>query len=347
MAITHNRDFEPNYGKCVWVAPQIRRVVAQNPNAFTFTGTGVYLIGTGDVAVVDPGPNLPAHLDAIEACLQPGESINHILVTHTHTDHTAGIPDLVARTGAPTYGFGPHGPVSSNDPLAQLDFSAHISSEEDAAFAAEWANLPEELKREGPDTAFVPDVVVGHEPVDANGASGLITGTDWTIQVIHTPGHTSNHVCFRLLDDGAGKSAVFTGDHVMGWATSVISPPDGDLFAYLASLERLLLVSDDYYLPTHGPMIEDPAPYVRSFIDHRNGRTQQIVDLLTHGPRKVVDLVPQMYAEVDKRLWRAAGNSVYAHLLALASEGRAAGTSEGRAAGTNGFTAITASWSLT
>ncbi|NNF54897.1 MAG: MBL fold metallo-hydrolase [Acidimicrobiales bacterium] len=339
MAITHNRDFEPHYGKCVWVAPAIRRVVAQNPNAFTFTGTGVYLIGTGDVAVVDPGPSLPVHLDAIEACLLPGETITHILVTHTHTDHTAAVPDLATRTGAHTYGFGPHGPVSSDDPLERLDFSDHISPEEDAAFAAEWADLPEELKREGPDTTFVPEVVVGHEPADSKGVSGLLTAANWTVQVIHTPGHTSNHLCFRLLNDGTGKSALFTGDHVMGWATSVISPPDGDLFAYLASLERLLLGSDDYYLPTHGPVIDDPAPYVRSIIDHRNDRTEQIVDLLAGGTHRVVDLVPQMYADVDKRLWRAAGNSVYAHLLALAKEGRAEGA--------NGTTAITASWHLT
>ncbi len=338
MAIQHNREFDPQYGECVEVAPLIRRVVARNPNAFTFTGTGVYLIGRGDVAVVDPGPNLAEHLDAIQSCLDADESINHILVTHTHTDHTAGVPALKERTGARTYGFGPHGPVSADDPLERLDFSAHISAEENELFAAEWAALPEELKREGPDSEFVPDIVVGHGTADARGSSGRIEGEGWTVEVVHTPGHTSNHVCFRLVDDGTGTSALFTGDHVMGWATSVISPPDGDLFDYLGSLERLLVADDGYFLPTHGPIISDPSPYVRSFIEHRNGRTEQIVGLLENGPQTVVDLVPVMYAEVDKRLWRAAGNSVYSHLLALHSEGRASCADDS--------TSITGMWSL-
>ncbi len=322
MGLEHNTEFDPRYGKCVEVAPQIRRVVAQNPNPFTFTGSGAYLVGRGDVAVIDPGPTLPEHLDAIEAALAPHERITHILITHTHTDHTAGVPALKERTGALTYGYGPHGPVSSVDPLDRLDFSAYISPEEDRRFAEEWARLPEDLKREGPDTDFVPDVEVGHEPADENGVSGRVEGAGWSTQVLHTPGHTSNHVCFRLADDGSGRSALFTGDHVMGWATSVISPPDGDLTRYLDSLNRLLLAPDDRYFPTHGPIIDDPAPYVRAFIEHRNHRTDQIIEILRSGPTSVVDIVPRMYSDVDKRLWRAAGNSVYAHLLTLRDQGR-------------------------
>lgn len=336
--IKHNRDFDPQYRQCVEIAPLIRRVVAENPNPFTFTGSGVYLIGRGDVAVVDPGPNLAEHLDAIESCLGPDESITRILITHTHTDHTAGVPALKERTGAPTFGFGPHGPVSTDDPMDRLDFSGHISAEENATFAKEWADIPDELKREGPDTDFVPDVVVGTEGPDARGVGGTIEGDGWTIEVVHTPGHTSNHICFRLVDDGNGQSAVFTGDHVMGWATSVISPPDGDLTAYLASLERLLLVDDDYYLPTHGAPITEPGPYVRSFIDHRNGRTQQLLALLGDGPGTVVDMVPQMYAAVDKRLWRAAGNSMFSHLLTLRDQGQARSQ--------DGSDSITAVWEL-
>jgi glyoxylase-like metal-dependent hydrolase (beta-lactamase superfamily II) len=339
MPIVHNRDFDPHYGECVQVAPLVRRVVAENPNPFTFTGSGVYLVGRGDVAVIDPGPNLETHLDAIEACLGPGESIERILVTHTHTDHTAGVPALKARTAATTYGFGPHGPVSADDPLDRLDFSTYISADERDRFEREWADLPDELKREGPDIDFVPDVVVGHGRVDQRGASGIIEGRGWSIEVIHTPGHTSNHICLRLLNDGAGRSIVFTGDHVMGWATSVISPPDGDLTQYLASLKRLLLVADDAYLPTHGPAIENPHPYVKSFIEHRDNRTQQLVQGLKAGPSKVVDIVPRMYAEVDKRLWRAAGSSVFAHLLALRDEDQAISV--------DGSDSITSTWRLT
>ncbi len=339
MPIAHNLDFDPRYGECVEVAPLVRRVVANNPNPFTFTGSGVYLVGRGDVTVIDPGPNLVAHLDAIEACLGVDETIDRILITHTHTDHTAGVPALTARTSATTYGFGPHGPVSHDDPLDRLDFSEHISSEERAEFEREWADLPDELKREGPDTEFVPDVAVGHGHADDRGASGTIGGDSWSIEVIHTPGHTSNHVCFRLLDDGEGRSLVFTGDHVMGWATSVISPPDGDLTDYLDSLRKLLLVEDSAYLPTHGPIIDAPHPYVQSFIEHRDSRTRQLVQELTAGPRQVVDIVPRMYAAVDKRLWRAAGSSVFSHLLALRDQGRAVSL--------DGSDGITSTWQLT
>ncbi len=321
------------------MAPLIRRVVANNPNPFTFTGSGVYLVGQGDVAVIDPGPNLGAHLDAIEACLGIDETIDRIVVTHTHTDHTAGVPALKSRTSANTYGFGPHGPISQDDPLDRLDFSKHISSEDRAAFEREWADLPDELKREGPDTEFVPDVVVGQGPTDERGVSDAIEGNGWSLEVIHTPGHTSNHICFRLRDDGAGRSVVFTGDHVMGWATSVIAPPDGDLTDYLASLDRLLLVEDELYLPTHGPAVEAPQHYVRSFIEHRENRTQQLVQELRTGPLSIVDIVPRMYAEVDKRLWRAAGNSVFSHLLTLRDHDRVASL--------DGSDSITSTWHLT
>jgi glyoxylase-like metal-dependent hydrolase (beta-lactamase superfamily II) len=339
MPIEHNRDFDPRYGECIEVAPLVRRVVANNPNPFTFTGSGVYLVGRGDVAVIDPGPNIATHLDAIEACLGIDERIDRILVTHTHTDHTAGVPALKSRTAAKTYGFGPHGPVSQEDPLDRLDFSEHISSAERAAFEQEWADLPDELKREGPDTEFEPDVVIGHGPADGRGSAETIVGDTWSMEVIHTPGHTSNHICFRLIDDGEGRSLVFTGDHVMGWATSVIAPPDGDLTDYLDSLRKLLLVQDWAYLPTHGPIIEAPHPYVRSFIEHRESRTRQLVRELTAGPCEVVDIVPRMYAEVDKRLWRAAANSVFSHLLTLRDQGRV--VSHDRTDG------ITSTWQLT
>ncbi|MFT7602086.1 MAG: glyoxylase-like metal-dependent hydrolase (beta-lactamase superfamily II) [Acidimicrobiales bacterium] len=321
MAISYYTDFEPTYGEVVQLAPLVRRVVAKNPNPFTWKGTGVYLIGRGeDIAVIDPGPTLDEHLDAIVGALAEGETITKILVTHTHTDHTAGIPKLVERTGATIYGFGPHGPVPEHDPLESVTFDEYFTAEEKATIEKEWADIPDELKREGPDVDFKPDVVVGHGAT-ITGGSGA---NAWTVEVVHTPGHTSNHICFGLQDDGDGKKALFTGDHVMGWATSVISPPDGDLFDYMNSLRILLDRDDDLFWPTHGTAITDPKPYVESFLSHRMGREHQIMAALGEKSSTIKDLVPAMYAEVDKRLWRAAANSVYSHLLALHREGRAA-----------------------
>lgn len=309
MAIAFNTDFQPDYGAVHQLSPLVRRVVAENPNPFTFTGTGVYLVGRGEVAVIDPGPTLDEHLDAVLAALGPGERVTHILVTHTHTDHTAGVPKLVERTGAPTYGYGPHGPVPDRDPLDSVSFDEYFTEAEIEEFERAWVDTPDELKREGPDVGFVPDVAVGDGDVIAGGPED----DRWEIEVVHTPGHTSNHVCFGLT----AERLLFTGDHVMGWATSVISPPDGDLHDYMNSLRKLLERDDVRYWPTHGPAIEEPQAYVQSFIDHRLGREQQIVAALGSGPSTIKALVPEMYAAVDKRLWRAAANSVYAHLLAL------------------------------
>ncbi len=327
MAIDFNQDFSPAYGKTDELSPLIRRVVAENPNPFTFTGTGVYLIGRGSVAVIDPGPTLDVHLDAVMAALEPGETISHVLVTHTHTDHTAGVPKLVDRTGATTYGFGPHGPVPDHDPLDTVTFDEYFTEEEKEEFERQWAETPDELKREGPDTEFVPDVAVGDGDV--------VEGPGWTVEVVHTPGHTSNHVCFGLREE----RVLFTGDHVMGWATSVISPPDGDLFDYLNSLRKLLGRDDERYWPTHGPAIEQPQAYVQSFIDHRLAREAQIVAALDGGAATIKEMVPTIYAAVDKRLWRAAANSVYSHLLALHRDGRAT-------VGGGAEPSLTAAWAL-
>lgn len=325
-AIAFNKEFTPTYRQVDELSPLIRRVVAENPNPFTFTGTGVYLIGRGDVAVIDPGPTLSEHLDAVVSALGPDEQITRVLVTHTHSDHTAGVPLLVERTGATTYGFGPHGPVPDHDPLDNVSFDEYFTPEEKEAFDKQWADTPDELKREGPDQDFRPDVVV------ADG--DLIEGAGWTMDVVHTPGHTSNHVCFGLQEE----KVLFTGDHVMGWATSVISPPDGDLFDYLNSLRKLLGRDDERYWPTHGPAIDDPKTYVQSFLDHRLSREHQIVAALEEGPSTIKAIVPGMYEDVDKRLWRAAANSVYSHLLALHRDGRATADPQ---------PSLTATWTLT
>ncbi len=333
MAISYYTDFEPTYGEVVQLSPLIRRVVAKNPNPFTWKGTGVYLVGKGDVAVIDPGPTLDEHIDAILGALGPDETVTKILITHTHTDHTAGVPKLQEQTGAQTYGFGPHGPVPEHDPLESVTFDEYFTAEEKKTIEQEWKDIPDELKREGPDTDFLPDVTVG----DGDTISGGEGDTAWTVEVVHTPGHTSNHICFGLQNDGDGKKALFTGDHVMGWSTSVISPPDGDLFDYMNSLQVLLDRDDDLYWPTHGTAITEPHQFVESFITHRKGREQQIVDALGQKSSTIKDLVPTMYAEVDKRLWRAAANSVYSHLLALHREGRVT---------TDGEPSLVATWSL-
>lgn len=330
MAISFNTDFEPDYGQVHQLAPGVRRVVAKNPNPFTFTGTGVYILGTGEVAIIDPGPSLDDHLDSVLACLDEGETVTHILITHTHTDHTAGVAKLKERTGASTYGFGPHGEVPDKDPLEQVTFDEYFTAEEKETIEKKWADIPEELKREGADTDFVPDVTVGH--------GDTISAPSWLVEVVHTPGHTSNHICFALTD-GDGTKVLFTGDHVMGWATSVISPPDGDLFDYLASLQLLLERDDEVYWPTHGPAISDPHDYVRSFIEHRTGRENQILAALAQSSTTIKDLVPTMYADTTKMLWRAAANSVFSHLCALHRDGRVVSSS--------GDPSLTATWSLT
>ena len=212
------RELTFEYGHVEQIAPGIRRVIANNPSPFTFYGTGTYILGTGNVAVIDPGPADPAHIQAIVDGLK-GETISHVLVTHTHMDHSPGCALLKAHTDAPTYAFGPHG-------AGKLEQGVPVE--------------------EGGDMDFRPDELVKHGDV--------IQGDDWSVECVYTPGHTSNHMCFQLRE----HKALFTGDHVMGWSTSIISPPDGDMMAYMVSLELLLERDDDVYWPTHGPAITEP-----------------------------------------------------------------------------------------
>ena len=220
------------------MAPGIRRIVARNPSPFTFRGTGTYVVGDGEVAVIDPGPDLDEHVAALLAGLS-GEQVTHILITHTHRDHSPAAAALKAATGAPTYGFGPHAGGKRGDPAVE----------------------------EGGDWDFTPDVTV-HD-------GDAIAGAGWRFEAVHTPGHTSNHLCFALPDQGI----LFSGDHVMGWSTSVIAPPDGDMSAYMASLDKLLGRRDAVYWPTHGPAITEPQAHVRAFVAHRREREAGILDV--------------------------------------------------------------------
>lgn len=317
------------YGVVTQVSPLVRRVVCNNPTPFTYRGTGTYIVGRGEVAVIDAGPTLDSHLNDLLACLDEDEIVTHAFVTHTHSDHSPLTGPLKERTGALSYGYGPHGQVRPDDPDDKVDFSAYISAEEQEQHRKEFDELPEELKREGADTDFAPDVVLRD--------GDIVSGPDWSLRTIHTPGHCSNHLCYELTQE----ATLFSGDHVMGWATSVVGPPDGSMKDYLASLEKLLEFSHERYLPTHGPEISEPADYVRSFISHRTEREEQILGYLAAGPRQIADFVPLMYEGYDKRLWYPAAGSVHAHMLHMYETGRI------RVADAHGEPKLTATYALT
>jgi glyoxylase-like metal-dependent hydrolase (beta-lactamase superfamily II) len=276
VEIPFRRDFAFEYGRLESVAPGIRRIVADNPGPFTFRGTGTYVVGEGEVAVIDPGPDLAEHVDALLAGLS-SERVTHILVTHTHRDHSPAAAAVKAATGAPTYGFGPHAGGKRGEAGVE----------------------------EGGDWDFVPDITV------ADGDE--IVGPGWRFTAVHTPGHTSNHLCFALPDNGI----LFSGDHVMGWSTSVIAPPDGDMAAYMASLDKLLQRRDAIYWPTHGPAITEPHDHVRAFIAHRREREAGIIACLDAGIGRVDAMVERLYVGLNPNLRRAAGRSVLAHLIDL------------------------------
>ena len=267
------------YGKVERLSSLVRRILARNPSAFTFTGTGTYIVGTGEVAVIDPGPNDPAHIEAITDALA-GETIRHIIVTHTHRDHSPAAVPLKAATGAVVVGCAP---------LALAEHGPKVE--------------------EGFDATYSPDRIL------QDGES--VTGADWTLTALHTPGHTSNHLCFALAEE----RALFTGDHVMGWSTTVVTPPDGDMAAYIASLRKLLDRDDALYYPTHGAAVTEPKRLVRGLITHRKQREGQILKLLGEGPKPVPTMVAAMYANVASILHPAAGRSVLAHLIDLHARG--------------------------
>ncbi len=284
VRIPFRRELDFTYGEVAEVAPGIRRLVARNPSPFTLYGTGTYILGRGKVAVVDPGPADPPHIRALLDGLQ-GETITHLLVTHTHMDHSPGCRLLKEHTDAKTYAYGPHG-------AGKLE-----------------PGVPVE---EGGDMEFEPDWRVRDGDV--------IHGDDWAVECIYTPGHTSNHMCYQLR----GSAALFTGDHVMGWSTSIISPPDGDMAAYMASLQRLLERDDRVYWPTHGPCIDDPKPLVSAFIAHRREREEQIFACVADGVFEIKEMVPLMYTDLPEFMHPAAARSVLAAAVYLVQKGELA-----------------------
>lgn len=287
VKVPYRREMEFDYGSVDRLSPGVRRVIAHNPSPFTFHGTGTYILGEGRVAVIDPGPDLPEHVDALRAALA-GEEISHILVTHCHMDHSPACRALREFTDAPTYAYGPHGAGRHAEAVADGD---EVKIEESA------------------DTDFRPDHEVRH--------GDRIEGDGWSVECVFTPGHTSNHMCYQLREE----KALFTGDHVMAWSTSVISPPDGDMEDYMASLELLLERDDEIYWPTHGPAVREPHEHVRAFIAHRREREQQILDCVDAGIERIDEMVPRMYAGLPEFMYPAAARSVFAAVIHLVQQG--------------------------
>lgn len=300
---------DPRYGEAVEVSPLVRRVIARNPGKYSYTGTGTYIVGRGDVVVIDPGPVLDDHRDALIRALD-GERVRAILVTHCHSDHSPLSAWLREATGAPTIAFGPHGDTGEPDD-DDLDPVPPTPGDADAADAATArAGQVEAGHEESVDTAFVPDVAA---------ADGDVVYSDGriTLEAVHTPGHTSNHLCFSLREE----RALFTGDHVMGWSTTVVVPPDGDMAHYMASLRRVQERDDAVLWPTHGNPVTDPAPYVAALLSHREERHAQVRAAVQGGPTRIRDIVNTLYADVRPELHKPAARSVLAHLALLVAEG--------------------------
>jgi glyoxylase-like metal-dependent hydrolase (beta-lactamase superfamily II) len=282
--IPFNRDFALKPGVVDEVRPGVRRVLCNNPSPFTFTGTVSYIVGKGNVAIIDPGPDSEAHAAALLDAVK-GETVTHIFVTHTHRDHSPNTARLKAATGATVYGEGAH---RASRPYYE---SEKISTES------------------GADRDFRPDVQVKD--------GETIQGDGWALQAVATPGHTANHMAFAWPE----RKFLFIGDHVMGWSTSIVAPPDGSMIDYMASLDRLSARPEDLYFSGHGPEIPEGPRYVRFLKKHRQAREASILHRLAKGEADIPTMVRAIYIGLDPRLTGAAGYSVLAHLEDLVARG--------------------------
>lgn len=279
-----DRSFDAPAGVPVQVSPLVCRLVAGNASPFTFTGTCTYLVGERALAVIDPGPDDPAHVEAILRAAA-GKPISHIVVTHTHKDHSPGARLLQARTGAPIVGCGPH--RAARDLMAGEANALEASSDHE------------------------------HRP-DREMADGEeIAGDGWTLEAVATPGHTANHLAFALKEE----NALFSGDHVMAWSTSIVAPPDGSMTDYMASLEKLKERGDGIYWPGHGGPVQEPGRFVRAMIQHRRQREMAILRRIALGPQTIPQLVERLYEGIRPELKGAAALSVLAHLEDLTLRG--------------------------
>jgi glyoxylase-like metal-dependent hydrolase (beta-lactamase superfamily II) len=295
------------YGAAEPVSPLVRRVIAENPSKYSYRGTGTYIVGRGEVAVIDPGPELESHREALVKALA-GEKVVAILVTHCHSDHSPLAKWLHETTGAPRYAYGPHGPTEDPDDDPPPEPTAEEKAKEEAEVG----------QRETIDTDFAPDIVTPD--------GYTITGPGWTFDAVFTPGHTSNHTSFALREE----RALFSGDHVMGWSTTVVSPPDGDMRAYCASMEKVIARNDAIVWPTHGNPITDPQPYLRALLAHRLEREAQILECVGNGLHTIEVMVKLLYKDVHEGLHKAAARSVLSHLRKLVSDGAVIVGGDGR-----------------
>lgn len=277
-------EFQPAYGTAVKVAENVQRLTVNNPSAFTFHGTNSYIVGDHSVAVIDPGPEDEVHFQALMRALE-GREVTHIFVSHTHRDHSPLAKRLKAATGAVTVAEGPHR-------AARL-----LHEGERNPFA------------ESADSDFVPDLALGDNET--------VTGDGWALTALHTPGHTANHAAFALDRDGI----VFSADHVMAWATTIVAPPDGAMSDYMASLDRLLERDDRLFLPGHGGPVNDPAAFMRGLRTHRRMREKAVLTRIKAGDRTIAEMVKVIYRSTDPRLHGAAALSVLAHIEDLIEKG--------------------------
>lgn len=362
-----NTDHEVPYGEAQQVSPLIRRITANNPGKFTFRGTGTYIVGQGKVAIIDPGPDDDAHIQALLHAVR-GEEVTHILITHTHIDHSPATRAVKEATGAVVYAFGPHPAEPEEAASSATPSDGNKSSEQSlksrsGQYEAVGKSNPQNNSDQGGtqqeppsqddseksgDLEFSPDETILHGDVisvgDHSSSSTSGPAVNWTFECLHTPGHISNHICFALREE----EALFTGDHIMGWSSTVIPPPHGSLAEYLTSLELLLPRSDKTYWPTHGPPISlkasslsntpplsatspaarpksatsavpsiSPQTFAAALLQHRHDRTNQILACLAEGPKTIDQLVAVMYADKPKDLHKPAAQSVKAHLIHL------------------------------
>jgi glyoxylase-like metal-dependent hydrolase (beta-lactamase superfamily II) len=299
---------DPRYGVAVQVSPLVRRVIANNPSKYTYFGTGTYIIGHGDVAVIDPGPLLDEHRDALAAAIE-GERVRAILVTHCHSDHSPLAAWLRETTGAPTIAYGPHG-TAEIDPEVEAELQAEMDAAVEAGVTVETTDLD-----------FDPDVRVGDGEVAA-------MGVGWTMRGVFTPGHTSNHMCYALDEE----QSLFTGDHVMGWSTTIVSPPDGDMRDYIDSLRKVIDRNDASLWPTHGAPVTEPQPFLHAFLEHRLEREAQVLAAVRSGQSDIEGMVKSMYADVREELHKAAARSVLSHLIKLVDDGEVTVEGKGKSA---------------
>jgi len=277
--------FDPEHGKAVDIADGIQRITAPNESAFTYRGTNTYILGADEVAVIDPGPAIDSHFDLLIETLK-GRTVSHIVVTHTHMDHSPLAAPLKEKTGAPIFAEGPHrnsrdlhlGEINSLDAAADRDFKA--------------------------------DVIVKH--------GDMIEGKDWALETILTPGHTQNHACFAIKN----TDMLFSGDHVMSWATSIVAPPDGSMEDYMNSLSVMMERKETIYFPGHGGRLEKAPEFVRALRAHRKMRETAVLSRIRAGDKTIPDIVKVIYKETDPRLHGAAGLSVFAHIEDLVTQGR-------------------------